>query len=690
MAKRKREEPPPSEPAVIDKWTKVHGEDYTPDEYCNWVNSMVTKHPVVTQHHGKWKELLEWRDGNQFSEWDDFSGLVKPVELKVRRKKLVINFMKPLVEVIEGKLNFSYSIIGYPNSAENKDIVGAQVATKLLAFNDDKAKTDELMEEMKEDLISCGVGVLKWIWDKSASGVMAPRGKGKRVNAGKQVEEPGEVMPRCVPVFNVRPDPTAKKPSEVRWVIEIVEINRDEMLSLYPNSKDFLDELGEGAATQKNDGRNVRVEEKDPNEKTFLIKEYWERSTEDYPEGRYIVSCGTRILHEGPNPNPKAMLPYFFFFYKKTKYTFWSKGVLHHIQGIQRDFNRTISMESEHVESWKPKMMVGRGALQRANSFTTDSLEVVEVDFSRGEPRPVTMPTLSPEVAGFRDFLLGAKDMVSNVHEVSYSRLPQYASRAPASLYSQMVEQEDNKLAPMVKGINATLIEMARFRLMLMDKHYDRPRLVKIVGENRRATVAWFDKTDLAGNFDVRLEQGVSVNQSTAVQARVMLELFEKGVLDKNDKADRNKIIRTLHFGSAANDFLTDLADSERAMRENQAFIDGVGFEKVAVYLHDDHVLHMQYHTNIAKSEEAEGWPKERFALLDKHIMDHYTFMQALQQAEAALQAGQGGQAAPPGPGQPGAIPGQAPGGAGAPTGQPPGPPPGAEAIQGGGPLPGQ
>lgn len=688
MATKKKDQPSDA-PAESVKWTRYNGEDHTAEEFCGWINAQVTKAPVVLQHHGKWKELLEWKEGNQFSEWDGTSGLVRAVDLKVRKKKVVINFMKPLVEVIEGKLNFSYSVIGYPNSAENKDIVGAQVATKMLAYNDDTVHMDELMEEMKEDLITCGVGVLKWIWDKGASGVMAPR-KGKTVNAKKQVEEPGEVMPRCVPIFNVRPDPTAKKPSDIRYVTEIIEITRDEMLSLYPDAKGYLDELGEGGLTAKNEGRNEKPEEKDPDEKTFLIKEFWERPSEDYSEGRLIVTCDTRILHEGSNPSPGHKVPYFFFFYHKTKYSFWSKGVLHHIQGIQREFNRTVSMQSEQNEAWKPKMTVGRGALVRANSLTRDDYEIVEVDYSKGEPKPMQMPELSPQVGAFRDFLLGAKDMVSNVHEVSYSRLPQYASRAPASLYSQMVEQEDTKLAPMVKGINATLIDMARFRLMLMDQHYDRPRLVKIMGENRHATVAWFDKTDLAENFDVRLEQGVSVNQSQAVQARVMLEMFDKGVLDVKNKDDRNKMIRALHFGSAANDFLTDLADSEKAMRENQAFIDDNGWEKVDVYWQDDNVLHLQYHSNLSKSEEAEKWPKEKFTAFDQHQFKHYTLMQGLAASQNAAQPGQGGQPPIPGmPGQQGAQTGVG-GGAQAPTGQPAGPPPAPAAIQSGGAMPGQ
>jgi hypothetical protein len=48
----------------------------------------------------------------------------------------------------------------------------------------------------------------------------------------------------------------------------------------------------------------------------------------------------------------------------------------------------------------------------------------------------------------------------------------------------------------------------------------------------------------------------------------------------------------------------------------------------VFLYLHDDHKLHLEYHTNLAKSEEAQSWDDEKFKALDEHIMAHWFVVQ--------------------------------------------------------------
>ncbi len=606
------------------------------NEYCSWVNKQTIKHPVVTAHHGTWKELIEWELGNQFSLWSGADNAVMPVTLRIRKKMVVINLMKPLNETIEGKLNFDFHIIGVPNSGERKDIRGAQVSTKLLDYNDYVNGIEELMEEMKHDLLRPGTSCIKWIYDKSAHGFS---------KAGNKI--PGEVIGEVVPIFNVRPDPVAKNRKQMRWVVELKEVTKQAVSKAFP---DLSDETIEGLSEptdKKHQGQYVRKEDVDKDEETLILKEFWSRSCELYPKGRLIYSCHDKVLEAKGNPSPDHDIPHFFFFYKKSPYSFWAKGPLHFIQDIQREFNRMISIRSEHNEAWRPKMAVGKGALSRANAMTVDSFEIVEVDYNKGGP-PVSirMPELSAQLLDYIHFLQGSVDMVSNVHEVSYARLPQYASRAPASLYSMMLEQENVKLSPMVKRINKTLQDMAKFRLKLMDKHYTHPRLVKIMGEDKSASIEYFEKADLNQNFDVRLERGVSLNQSATIQQRLMLELWNAKILGPED---RRKIKRMIFEGSGAEEIRADLADSDKAQRENQAFLAKIHKKKrqdggVAVYMHDDHELHMDSHTDFIKSEEGQKLDDTTFRELDTHIAEHFVFLQQEMQAQmqAQMLSGQG------------------------------------------------
>lgn len=680
------EEPYEEEPI---SWFMMNGKNLTEQQFGEWLTKQVDEHPVVKNYHGEWKELIEWEEGNQFSKWDDDTRSVTPVEFKRRRKRLVINLMKPLVETIEGKLNFFYSVIGVPNSSESKDIYGSQVATRLIEQNNYTNDMDDLMEKIKFDLLRPGNAAQKWIWDTNITGMVAPKKDGKP-DPSKSAPEKGDVAGEVVPIFNLRPDPTAREPKKLRWVVEIKEVTLQELRATFPEASNY--DLPD-TPKDKYKGMNVNQKDVDKNEETRILREFWEKPTPDYKGGRFLVYCGNKCLHSGKNPSPKGALPFFWFFYNKGQYNFWSHGPLYYVQGIQREFNRMVSIISEHVEAWRPKMMVGKGGLRVANSLTMDSVELVEVDFARGEPRPVQNPTLSSEVTAWRDFLIGSLDRVSNIHEVSYSRLPQYASRAPASLYEMMLEQENIKLNTMIKGVNKTLVEMTRFRLQLMNDHYDMPRMVRIVGQNKKAAIAYYDKADLNGNYDVRLEMGVSMNQSTTVQGRMLIEMFEKGILDQKDKP---KILKLLNLGTAEQELRSDIADTEKAMRENQSFMDGTqrserGQGGVWLYIHDDHALHMEFHTNLMKSEEAQTWDDARLDDLDFHINQHFMILQTVM--AASQQGGQlPTQTSAQQLGHRGTTPGREP--QNQPQGTPPGPEQGQQTQSAqpgaGGPLPNQ
>jgi len=647
--------------------------DKPEEEFVSWIDKQVGEHPVVKAHHGHWKELIEWEDGNQFAIWDPSERAVVPVTLNTREKRVVVNLMKPLNETLDGKINFTHSIIGTPNSGEQKDIRGAQVATKLLDYNDVVNDVDELYEDAKYDLLRPGISCIKWYWDKSHYASIKKTDNENGVKA-----KAGEVVGEVISIFNIRPDPAAKNRDKCRWIIEVKEVTKEEIKRVYKKDDSWFEATGDrkkakktkkagqetkAALIQKYRGMHEPLDEKDKDEPTYIIKEFWERPSDLYPKGRFIATGEGEVLDSRKNPSPNGDLPYWFFIYKKRGNSFWSRGPLYYVQGIQREFNRMISIQSEHIESWRPKIAVGKGAIKRAEAFTVDAFEMVEVDFTRGEPRPINMPELSPQVTMYRDFLEGAVASVSNVHEVSYARLPQYASRAPASLYSMMLEQENVKLTPMVKRINKTLKQMARFRLELMDKHYTVKRMIKVVGQHKESTIEYFERADLSQNFDVRLETGVSLHQSSTIQTQLLIQLWREGILTEQDRV---KILRSINLGTAEHEIRRDMADTERALRENQSFIDDAYKKKrqdggVTVYWNDDHELHLDYHTNFIKSEEAQRWKDEKWRVFDRHIYEHFRWLSFVRKAMAAQMAPPAtrpaqapGMGAPPaGPGEP-------------------------------------
>jgi hypothetical protein len=607
------------------------------ESFLNFVDKQVKEHPVVKQHHAKWKELINWESGDQFSEWDPGANKMIPVTLRVRKKRVVVNLMKPLAEAIEGKINFVSMYSGLPNSSDMEDIAASKIATQLLGHNDYVNNIDNLNEELKYDLIRVGNAWRKWTWDTGAFGWIKRGGE----DGAEKVKQSGEVIGFVPSAFNIRPDPTAKCREDMRWLIELAEVTEESILENFPNiTKEQLRKSSEGDEG-KYTGMYEKEEEKDKDEVTYIVKYYWERASKKYANGRHLIIVGKLILWRGENP-AMGEIPYFHYGYKRYGNSIWHTGPLHHVQDLQREYNRMVSIISEHIEGWRPKLQIGPGALVKNGSYTKDALEIVEVDETKGGIRPIPVPELSGQVLAHRDFLGNALNIVSNVHEVSYSQLPQYATRAPASLYSMMLEQENLKIDPMIKRINKTLLEEGRFRLRLMEKHYKQDRLVKIVGRSNEASIMWFNGADLKGNTDVKLNIGVSIHQSKVVQQRLLLELQQQGA-----PIDWNKIYKLLGEGDISDELRGDIADESRAQRENQSFIVG-DYDKprekggVFLYEHDNHELHLDYHTNLAKTEEAQQWDEKRWKALQQHIMGHYQLVMMLRQAMAQM-GGQGG-----------------------------------------------
>lgn len=640
--------------------TKV---DYFPEDerekYFTFIDKQLRQHPVVKVHHPTWRELIEWEAGNQFAEWNPNEYKMVPVELKRRKKRVVINLMKPVVEAIEGKVNFVTNYVGLPNSSEMKDIEGAKVTTKLLAHNNYVNDIDTLNEDLKYDFFRTGNACRRFTFEKGVKGIA-------RLDGGGTGEVEGEVIGFVPSIFNIRPDPTAKKVSECRWFIEFAEVTKDAILEAFSDiSEDDLKTInrGDDSGGNKYAGMNEKSEEKDKEEETFIVSYYWERKNKKYPGGRLIISTGNLVLWADTNP-ADGDIPFELYGYKRYGNSIWHLGPLHFLQDIQREFNRMVSIISEHIEAWRPKLIAHPESIIKDGAFTVDSFEILECDLSHDAPRPLVLPELSPQVMNHRDFLIAAKDLVSNVHEVSYSQLPQYATRSPASLYGMMLEQEDLKITPMVRRINSILVREGKKRVRLMEKYYNEDRLVKVVGTDNSASIQYFRGADINGNTDVKLSQGVSIHQSKIVMQKLLLEFKQAGAPIAWDK-----IFKLIQDQDLEQEIRGDIADQTRASRENQAYIDesyGKAPEKggVAIYMHDNHEIHMEYHTNLRKSEEVQMWKLERRTALDHHINEHYAFIMLLQQQ----MAGTGAESPPAGAGAMG-MPGPA-GMGGAPTGE--------------------
>ncbi|MCK7475646.1 MAG: hypothetical protein MZV49_24190 [Rhodopseudomonas palustris] len=192
----------------------------------------------------------------------------------------------------------------------------------------------------------------------------------------------GEVVGFVPSIFNVRPDPTARTIADCRWFIEYAEVTKDAILEAFPDvTEDDLKNVSQGDDKTANKwvGLNEKVEEKDKEEETFIVAYYWERKNKKWKNGRHIITTGNMVLWAGKNP-ARGTIPYELYGYKRYGNSIWHTGPLHHIQDIQREFNRMVSIISEHIEAWRPKLIAHPESIIKEGSFTVDAFEILECD----------------------------------------------------------------------------------------------------------------------------------------------------------------------------------------------------------------------------------------------------------------------------------------------------------------------
>jgi len=127
-----------------------------------------------------------------------------------------------------------------------------------------------------------------------------------------------------------------------------------------------------------------------------------------------------------------------------------------------------------------------------------------------------------------------------------------------------------------------------------------------------------FDRADLRGSYDIRVEPGSSSPRSEAHKQLIAGQLLERGLIDPSDIATRMKLMDSFH----AKDFSKTLEDDVNdAIREEKTFLES-GITRLRADI-DNHHVHLSMHMKFAKSEDFWQLQDEMRILWERHIIEH-------------------------------------------------------------------
>ena len=371
-----------------------------------------------------------------------------------------------------------------------------------------------------------------------------------------------------------------------------------------------------------------------------LVKEYWEKPSKKYPEGRLIIVAGKKLLHAGPLPykvgdDAKPSIPMERVQCIRRPGCFWGRSVVQRLIPLQRRYNALRNRKAEYLN----RCAIGT-VVYEEGSVDPDVLEqdaaapgaVIPYRRGFGAPRFMDNPQLPQAFESEERTLLDELTIISGVSEIARQ------SKAPPGVKSGValsiaIEQDDTRLSHTAENLKRALVESGKIWLRMFKQHVQAPRLLRQVGKQHLLPVThWIGSDIKAENVVV---EGVANLLDSLHQRRQMIfdllntELFRDPASGQITPHGRARIFEMLELGDWENYNDIEQLHIDRAERENATLIRGQLTEPAP---YDEHILHLARHNRARVTvdyEETAARSPEVAQAFEAHIRLH---MEALMQ----------------------------------------------------------
>lgn len=326
-----------------------------------------------------------------------------------------------------------------------------------------------------------------------------------------------------------------------------------------------------------------------------LVTEYFERPCAKYPEGRHITIANDRVIFpEAPFPvrdeqgNVVDEPPFFRLAYTVDPDSDRDSGIVRHLLDGNRTVNDAVNKTLEWMRlSMNPQILAPKGSLLTMPSDAPGDVIFFEpaIVALAGGQMPQWRDVGQPPGELFEIADRAAQDMRS----ISHANDITAGSVSSGSEVSQIVENNQLAWASFMTDLADLHAGLMRRCLMLTQRFYTEPRLLRFRGRMGWETIDDFRGADLRGQTDVRVTVGsIEPRTRRAVEQKVMnlAQLFPgyfppEVIMSALDGGTADKLIDTYEMDVARVSAVikkiragTLLADGYRPVFPNEQFVD--------------------------------------------------------------------------------------------------------------------
>lgn len=591
-------------------------------------------------HEIQWFVTSAFISGQQNVEYDRITQQINVPDAPSHRQRLVINRILPkyrsrLAKFLKGR---PQPII-VPASTDPEDARNAKATQKVLDYLWRKLQLETRYKDALEWAAVCGKGFWWYHWDPTAKGrVLMDTELGKEVKTGIVGEpeiEVGSAFEVLVPDLGI--SRICDQPEIMRIKVREVE----DLKGRYPDVADFIKadasradvfqyERQIASLTPKGNFLSTSMSRKDEDPSQVIVKEWFQKPTPKFPEGRYACVANGILLKQGPLPygfsdcaNPYPVTE---FIDTQMAGRFYPTTVMEQLIGPQKEYNLIRSKVAEQIRMQShPKILVAKQLQLPDDAWNSEAGEVIEYIALPGipEPKPWFPPNIAADAWRSLELIQSEFDAITQIYPSAEGN----AGGAESGFQTNLLQEAaDAAHIPDIRSHELS-VEEAAFKLRrIIAKGYDVPRLITIVGRNYEPDVIEFSNTQIDENAEVIVQIGSGLPQMKASKIQSMMELWDRGMLgNPQDPEARRKVLSSLDLGELESMQEQSRRDEDLAKLENLTFSQG-GQVEPPQFFHN-HNIHYATHTDQLKSVEAQKWSPEIKQALVIHIIQHMKYI---------------------------------------------------------------
>jgi len=600
----------------------------------------------------QWQLNSNFIEGNQYCDVDPARmTIIENDKLYDWQEREVFNQIAPVVETRVARLSRMKPILKSRAATQSsKDIRSARINTQLLRnlFYEEGIK--KKMSTVYGWTETTGTCVLKNLWNPDKGKIVArasiaeEKDDGTKETREEEIRE-GGLEAIVVPPHEIFPDSNFRPQiSDCRSVIHARALHVDEIKEQWdievepePASSVKLEKSSSsGGVGGLGYGFGFYFTSSQLKDHA-VIKEYWEKPSKKFPEGRLIITANKKLLHFGPLPfkvgkEGEPVIPMEKIVSIERPGVFWGRCVVDRLIPVQRRYNALRNRKAEFLN----RCAIGQYVVEEG-STDLDELEQnvakpgYMLVYQRGfnPPTQVPNPQLPQAFETEEAALLQEINVFSGVSELSKQ------SKAPPGVKSGVamsiaLEQDDTRLANTAANVEDFLVRNGQMWLRFHKKYVTGVHTLQEVGEDKVVEVLDWTGSDITSD-DVIIEPFSALAESPAQRKQMVFDLLASGLFhDENgmiDETKKAKIFEMIELGNWEDANSETQLHIKRAERQNLKLAEG---QEQPVPPYDDHLIHIQRHNKYRLTVEYEEMLKENPMIdmvFQQHVDQHLEFI---------------------------------------------------------------